>query len=178
MPCPEAVAHRFAGASRTIQRLRLRPQVCSDAFSPFISAGPAADARRCQPGNRSPDQTPGKLFEYSLAHVAPSCTCVRRRAIPAESIVTRQARGWSRPNETPAIVEALLIGLLERKRAGGTRGGPGSSIDSVAALPVERLARRIERLLPCGSPPVRRLFQTYAIPGRSGRVEPFVPVDW
>ncbi len=97
-------------------------------------------------GNRSPDQTPGKLFEYFGA-CRPILHLSSSPGDPAESIVTRQARGWSRPNETPAIVEAL-IGLLERKRAGGLEAGLDLGFDSVAAYRWSALARRIERLLP------------------------------
>lgn len=97
-------------------------------------------------GNRSPEQTPGKLFEYFGAG-RPVLHLSSTPSDPAELLVARHRRGWSCANDAAAIADTLGS-LLERKRAGRLDAGLDLGPDAVAEYDWRSLARRIERVLP------------------------------
>jgi glycosyltransferase involved in cell wall biosynthesis len=96
-------------------------------------------------GNRSPEQTPGKLFEYFGA-CRPILHLSSSERDPAEDLLLRHSRGWSCPNE-PAAIAAVLRQLVQRKRVGRLDDGLDLGLETVAAYQWRTLGGEIERLL-------------------------------
>lgn len=96
-------------------------------------------------GNRSPEQTPGKLFEYFGAR-RPILHLSSSENDPAEELLRGHARGWSCANRPEAIAE-MLERLIRRKRAGLLDAGLDLGLETVAAYEWRALGGEIDRLL-------------------------------